>query len=121
MRITIGIIIGLLFTINLYAEDILVKGGFIMHTGNVLEPGITFTENLSEPTNPSVNDEWLNPRTGIVKFYDGAKWKVKKTDSNMIKIDKDFDTEINQITDTHTKKALQLINKKINKTYKGEE
>lgn len=121
MRLIIVIII-LLFTItNVYAKDIYVKGNIIMETGDVLTKGITITESLVEPTNPNLNDEWLNPRTGIIKIFDGIKWKVKKSDANMLKIDKDFDTEINQITDIHIKKALQLMNKKINKTYKGEE
>ena len=73
MRYLIIAILVLSFT-TLASADILVKGGIKMQTGNALEPGITVYERPTEPATKNINDEWKNPRTGIISKWDGKKW-----------------------------------------------
>ena len=118
MRLFIGIIIVFLLCPTLaFAGDILVTNGIIMHTGNVLEPGITVTLKLQKPTNPSINDEYNDPRTGIVEVFNGTDWVVKNKTIDIANEIAIFRANYNNVTDVATKKCLKALGKALLKLY----
>jgi len=119
MRLFI-IIVFLLCPTLAFAGDILVTNGIIMHTGNVLEPGVTVTLKLQKPTNPSINDEYNDPRTGIVEVFNGTDWVVKNKTIDIANEIAIFKANLSGITDPKAKACIKALGKAILKLYKEE-
>ncbi len=89
-----------------------------MNTGNVLEPGIKITESIQRPTNPSLNDEYVDPRTGIVEVWNGSAWVVKATTPEIKTEIQIFKDNIAGVTDPKAKKCLKSLAKILLKIYR---
>ena len=89
----------------------------VMETGNALEPGITVTQSIEKPTNPSINDEYNDPRTGIVEVWNGSEWCVKNLTQDLKDEIAIFKANYNNVTDVATKKCLKALGKALLKLY----
>ena len=117
MRFIIVFFIVLLLPTIANAE-LIISGSKTVYTGTVFGSGITLTESMEEPTEPTTGDIWRDIDDGTIYEYDGTSWEVRNKTQNIKDEIQIFKDNLSGVNDAEAKKCLRALGKVLLKLYK---